>query len=215
MIINPNNIKVVLFDFDGTIADTLTLGLEVFNERAKAHGYQTIASREELEYYRNMNARKIIEALGISFIKLPLIVSDLRKRLGKKIQRAEPFQDIVPVIKELSKSHKLGIVTSNSRRNIDVFLSKYDLDGEFIYFSTGIRLFGKSNRLKRLLASKELRPEEVVMIGDETRDVEGARKCGIPIISVSWGFQAREALQQMSPDFLIDHPKELLDILSG
>ena len=211
--IDLHKIKAVLFDFDGTLANTLTLGLEVFNDYAKTHGYKEVNSQDQLEQYRSMSTLKIIESMGISLIKLPFIVSDLRKRMAEKIHLVEPVGNIVPVVKALAKRYTLGIITSNSRHNVDIFLRRHNLTNEFQYFSTNIKLFGKSKRLKRFLASEKFDPEHVVMIGDETRDIEGARECGISIISVSWGFQTFKALNQMRPDFLARHPNEIQEIL--
>ncbi|WP_185154362.1 HAD-IA family hydrolase [Fulvivirga sp. M361] len=212
--IDSCKIKAVLFDFDGTLANTLTLGLEVFNNYAKTHGYKEVNSQDQLEQYRSMSTLKIIESMGISLIKLPFIVSDLRKRMGEKIHLVEPIGNIVPVVKVLAKRYTLGIITSNSRHNVDIFLNRHNLTDEFQYFSTSIKLFGKSKRLKRFLAREKLDPDHVVMIGDETRDIEAARKCGVSIISVSWGFQTFSVLNQMQPDFLVSHPHEIQEILT-
>jgi phosphoglycolate phosphatase len=52
-----------------------------------------------------------------------------------------------------------------------------------------------------------------VYIGDSEVDVETARNCNIPCIAVSWGFRDREELQTAGADYMINHPKELLDLV--
>lgn len=66
-----------------------------------------------------------------------------------------------------------------------------------------------------LLRKYGIRPEETIYVGDETRDIEAARKTNIEIIAVSWGYNSKQLLEKQKPDFLIDKPRQLVDILEG
>ncbi len=57
--------------------------------------------------------------------------------------------------------------------------------------------------------------EEVIYVGDETRDIEAAKKINSKVIAVSWGFNTKEALARHNPDFLIHQPSELLDVMGS
>jgi len=59
-----------------------------------------------------------------------------------------------------------------------------------------------------------LPPEEALIVGDSTTDIECGRRAGILTCAVTYGFRSREELTEAEPDFLIDHPKDLLPILS-
>ncbi|HLB58081.1 MAG TPA: HAD hydrolase-like protein, partial [Gammaproteobacteria bacterium] len=54
---------------------------------------------------------------------------------------------------------------------------------------------------------------ETFYIGDETRDIQAAKKNHIYSIAVTWGFNNKKVLAAEKPDFLIDNPKELLAVL--
>ncbi|PSB03825.1 HAD family hydrolase, partial [Merismopedia glauca] len=56
-------------------------------------------------------------------------------------------------------------------------------------------------------------PAKVIYVGDETRDIEAARKSKIKAIAVCWGFNFREILAKYKPDFLIDRPSQLLEVV--
>jgi phosphoglycolate phosphatase len=58
-----------------------------------------------------------------------------------------------------------------------------------------------------------LSPEEIVYVGDETRDIESAKKIKIKVIAVSWGFNSWEVLAKYKPEFLIDKPTELIEVM--
>jgi phosphoglycolate phosphatase-like HAD superfamily hydrolase len=75
---------------------------------------------------------------------------------------------------------------------------------------SGLALFGKGRVIQRLLRRHHLNPEDVIYVGDETKDIEAARKIGIKVISVSWGYNSSQALAAEHPDFLIYRPEELL-----
>lgn len=208
------NISTIFFDFDGTIADTLELGVAVSNSIAEKYGYKKISDKQELELYRNLSTQKAIKTIGISYLKLPIVANAFRKELAKQVHKLKPIDGIKEVIKELSKSYKLGIVTSNSQENIENFLDRYEIKECFQYISTGIRLFQKNKTLKSILTTTDLEPNQVLLVGDETRDIEAAEKCGLTVISVSWGFHTRAVLEKFNPDYLIDHPNQLLDLLA-
>jgi len=60
----------------------------------------------------------------------------------------------------------------------------------------------------------KLDKNNVIYVGDETRDIRSARKSQIPIVAVTWGFNATEILSQHQPDYLVDHPSELLGAIA-
>ena len=61
----------------------------------------------------------------------------------------------------------------------------------------------------------KLTPEEVIYVGDETRDIEASKTIPIKVIAVSWGFNSAEALAKQNPDFLIQKPSELLKVMGN
>jgi len=97
-------------------------------------------------------------------------------------------------------------------------LTKCDVKNRFIdnslfdFISGTSPLWGKAQHLKRLLKEHKLPKQEVIMVGDELRDIEAARQCGIKIAAVSWGYNSHEALEEAKPDWLLEHPKELLKL---
>jgi phosphoglycolate phosphatase-like HAD superfamily hydrolase len=68
--------------------------------------------------------------------------------------------------------------------------------------------------INRFLKQANLTPEEVIYVGDETRDIEAAKRSQIKMIAVSWGFNSKTVLAEHNPDFLIHHPNELIQVIS-
>ncbi len=199
-------IKYVIFDFDGTIADSFSAVLEIYNELSSKYGYEKIKEPEE---FKLKSSKQIVKDFNIPSTKLPFFVKKVLTKLGDK--NVELFKDIEGVLIELKKKYNLAILTSNLRKNVDKILkTKIDL---FDSIQTGSKLFGKNKLLEKFLKSHNLEPEDVVYVGDETRDIKAARMCGIKIISVAWGFNSKAALQKENPDYLITEPHQILDVL--
>ncbi len=207
-------LKVIIFDFDGTIADTLDALVTIANSLAVKFNFKQITP-EELAVLRNLNSRQIIQKSGISLLQIPFLVKRVKSELKQQIQHLSTIPGIKEALIELNnQGHRLGIITSNSTDNVTAFLQKNELEDLFDFIHSGITIFGKTRIINNFLKQENLQPEEVIYIGDETRDIEATKKAHVKVIAVSWGFNSREVLAAENPDFLIDHPSELLEVIA-
>jgi phosphoglycolate phosphatase len=206
-------VKVIIFDFDGTIADTHDALVHITNRLAKEFGYKPV-DRDELELLKNLSSREIVKRSQIAPIVIPFLLKRVKMELGKEIRDLKPVLGMKAALFELKKQgYQLGIVTSNHQDNVSVFLEKNNLQSLFEFIHTGSSLFGKHKILDRILKQYHLRTDEVVYIGDETRDIHAAQKSNIKAIAVAWGFNSPSVLAQHQPDCLIYHPQELVESL--
>lgn len=208
-------IKVIIFDFDGTIADTLNAIVSITNRLAAQFGHKPI-SQEELVQIKNLSSRQIIKQSGISIFKFPLLVGKVKAELNSEIQTVKPFLGIKEALIEVkSEVDRVGMLSSNSKENIVAFLEMNGLQDLFDFIYTGATLFGKSKVIKELLKQEKFKPEESVYVGDETRDIEAARRSRTKAIAVSWGFNSKEVLAAQNPDFLVHQPSELVEVIKS
>jgi phosphoglycolate phosphatase len=205
--------KVIVFDFDGTIADTVDALVTIVNRLALEFGYIQITP-EELALLRNFTSRQIIKYSGISLFKIPFLLKKVKGELKHKIQELKPIAGIEEALIELhNHGYKLGIITSNSQENVTAFLKNHQLEEYFEFIYSGVTIFGKTTIINNVLKQKNLTTESVIYVGDETRDIEASKKANIKVIAVNWGFNSPEALAKQNPDFLINHPRELLAVI--
>ncbi|HEY9705312.1 MAG TPA: HAD-IA family hydrolase [Allocoleopsis sp.] len=206
--------KVIIFDFDGTIADTLPAIVMITNRLAPQFGYQT-TTPEVLSRLKNLSPQEIIKSSGISWLKLPFLLKKVTKELAKEISNLSPIFGMKSALIELKKQgHILGIVTSNSTQNVNDFIRVNFEHNIFDYICAGIAVFRKNKTINQLINKHNFSHQDVIYVGDETRDIEAARKSKIKIISVSWGFNSSEILATKKPDFLINDPQELITIIN-
>jgi phosphoglycolate phosphatase len=200
--------KVLIFDFDGTICDSYLASMKVINALADEYAYRKM---DETEFgpMRDLSMQIVLKSLDITSIKLPFIVRRIRKELNKEIDHLPIFDGMKEALSALKgKGYALGILTSNSEENIMRFLKNNNIEHfDFIY--SGSSLFGKDKVIKNLLKNIKADTKSAIYIGDETRDIEGARGAGIPMIAVTWGFNSRTVLESFHPDHVIDSPLEL------
>ncbi len=207
--------KVIIFDFDGTIADTVDALVSIANRLAVEFGYVQITP-QELALLRNLTSREIIKYSGISLFRIPFLLKKVKGELKNKIQEFKPIPGIQEALIDLQNhGYKLGIITSNSKENVTAFLKNNELDNLFDFISSGVTIFGKTTIINNVLRQKQLKPQAVIYVGDETRDIEASRKANIKVIAVTWGFNSQKVLAQQNPDFLIHQPNELLEVIKS
>ena len=205
--------KLVLFDFDGTIADTFYPLINVSNKLSKEFGYKKIKS-SDISKLRSKHAYDVLRYLDFPLIKTPFIVKRVRLELSKKIKNFKTVKGIKKWVLELSKNnYKLGILTTNSNNNVTEFLKRNNLDVfDFVYSGTSI--FGKNRMIQRILRIYNLKPESIIYIGDEIRDIEAAKKANVDVIAVRWGYNSKKILKKQKPDFFVDKPEDIIKVLN-
>lgn len=186
-------IKVLLFDFDGTIADSFASFIEIAGKLAKKHNFPPLPL-EELEKFRAEDPRALIKQLKIPFYKIPLLAIDMKKMQQEYIPRIHPFAGLPEVLYELKKKgFTLGILTSNGKENVKQFLKNNNLY-IFDYIHSDSSLFGKDKAIRNFLKQHTFSKEDVIYVGDEIRDIQACGKVGIKIMSVTWGFNSKQGL---------------------
>jgi len=206
-----NKKQVLIFDLDGTIADTLQTVIQIYNEQVAPRLNCKTANYEDRELLSNQPVGKLFKEYGISWYKLPFVIYLVKKHLQKQIKNIQPFPSITNSLHQLKKEYTLGIVTSNSQRNANHFLNQHQLTPLFDFVYTNRNIFGKHKTLNKLITKHQFQKSNVLYIGDETRDIHAARRAGIGMLAVTWGYLGKELLAKRNPDLLVEEPSELIN----
>jgi phosphoglycolate phosphatase len=201
--------KVIIFDFDGTLADSFPWYCRVINDVAEKYRFRRIAENE-LETVRGYDARTMIAHVGLPMWKLPLVQRHMRKRMTREIEQISLFPGIDQLLRRLNAEGViLAIVTSNSSANVHQVLGPQNV-ALIQYYACDASIFGKRAKLRKILRASGVRPDEAIFIGDEIRDLNEARAEDIPFGAVSWGFNSMESLRRNSPDELFASIDDIL-----
>lgn len=203
-----SKVKAVVFDFDGTLADTLPRTLRLFPVLAREFKFRH-ASPEELESLRSLGASEIFARLGISWWKAPLVLWRARNLLARDREPIEAFPGVVDLLRELdARGVGWGILTTNSWDLVRSTLRAWGAP-EPGWLEAGVSLAGKARRLRRLAIRFEIALGHLLLVGDEVRDVEAARRAGVGMAAVTWGYNTRQALVEASAPCLCDTVEQL------
>lgn len=202
----------LIFDFDGTLADTSNIIWDAYEHIFSKYNLKKV-KRSEVVDLKEMSARDFMKEMKISPLKIPWIVADINQHIQKNVWRINPtfvqWEAILRVLKYKQKK-ALGIVSSNTIFTINAFLENHHLN-IFDFIRTG-SLFRKHFTIKRLAKKGYVDLGDTLYIGDEVRDIQMARNAGIHIASVAWGFNSKETLLGYAPDYLLEHPEELIHL---
>ena len=201
----------IIFDFDGTIADSFDY-VTSFLERHVAKGRQlTTMERSAL---RGMTMAQMAVHLGSPKWRLPLLFVIGRRVMGKAIYDVPIFEGIGKVIEQLhAEGHELMIVSSNNSRNIRKFLKQHHLYKYFTDLYGGAGFFGKRRAIRSILRRNHVPARDAIYVGDESRDIEAAKAAEIRIIAVTWGFDQAEFLEIAQPTAVANQPQDIVRVL--
>jgi phosphoglycolate phosphatase len=222
--------KLIVWDFDGTIADSLPVAVSIFNRLAPEMGFRQL---EDVPAAREISTRELMRRHGVSLWRLPKLVRRYQAAVAEEAERLKLIAGMADLLAALAAGGvRQGILSSNHEDNIRRCLRVHGAEQHFAFIIGYPRLFGKGKALRRLVRAESgmkkgfwrfrrelfpprLTPDEVLYIGDEVRDIEAAKKAGVKVAAVTWGFHTPEFLRSGTPDYVVNDPRELLELVVG
>jgi phosphoglycolate phosphatase len=204
--------KLVIFDFDGTLADSLSWLLGISDRMADEFGFDRI-DKNQVAMLRRLDAATLLRMHHVPLWKVPFIAARFRRLMSQQIAQIAPFPGVPEMLERLACAGcDLGVVTSNSCGNVRRVLGR-KTSALLSTCQGGVSLAGKRAKLKRILHRSGIDPAQAIFIGDEIRDIEAARHAGVASGAVAWGFTEVNALKGHAPDWLFTSLDEMLSVL--
>jgi len=205
--------RLAIFDFDGTLADSLPWFRSVFQDLITRHDLAPV-SPGELDGLRGLSAREIMARLQMPMWKLPAISRDMRRR---KLAAAGEISLFSGVPKLLTDLQGLGIqaaiVSSDSEASVRLGLGP--CAALISRFACGASVFGKHHKFRRVARHLGARPSDIICIGDELRDIDAARAAGMDSGAVAWGYALPATLQAAGATHFFNSIEEMTHRLSA
>jgi phosphoglycolate phosphatase len=199
--------RAVIFDFDGTIADSLPAIIQVFEELTDRKGQYGDAQIQE---FRDLSIPELMKALKISKWRGLRLLFRGRRMLRDHLEAISVHDGMAEVIRRLhADGIPLYVISSNSTENVLHYLAHHKLHQYFDGVYGGASLLGKAPLILRVLKREKIAKTKSWYVGDEMRDVTAARAVGLNIASVTWGYNTHAALATKQPDVIVDTADEL------
>lgn len=197
--------STLIFDFDGTLADSFELVAEVAHELTGAR----LRTPDELEVLRRLPLLKAVRFMGVSWWMVPKLLIVFRKRMFDRMHQVKPYPGVATLLSELhNDGHHLLVMSSNREANVRACLRAHNLEHYFggVYHGS---VFYKAYALRKILKQNKQSPVTAYYIGNEVMDVRAAQRVGMKSIAVTWSGQDRENLKQAGPTNLVDTPEAI------
>lgn len=200
----------IIFDFDGTLADSLPIVIDIAKKSLNIE-----LNNNQIERLRNMSAKQVLKEVRIPIYKVPSLLIKGRPLLQKRMGDVKVFSGLSKVVKTLfNDDYRLYVVSSNSVGIINRFLGDNNLRQYFSGVYGNVGIFSKAQALKKVMKREGFSVENSVYVGDEVRDIEAAKKIKMSIISVTWGYNGKKVLSSYEPDYLAESPSDLLKFIN-
>jgi len=208
--------EYVIFDLDGTIADSQE-GI-LYSFRLTLDEIGVAASDEELRQTIGPPLEESFRSLGIEGDSLEAVVDRYRDFYAKfGVQRAQLYEGVFETLRVLDESGvRMGVATA---KRVDFAHEMLDLLGVSTFFRTvsGVSMDDTLTTKKQVLNEvlEYFRPphkRRVWMVGDRKQDVLASIFHGVVPIGVLWGYGSRDELDTSGAEFIIDDPRELLEL---
>jgi phosphoglycolate phosphatase len=204
--------KLIIFDFDGTLADTIPWFTSNINKVADKYEFKRI-TEEEWKVIKGYNADKLFEYLKVPSWKISMIENDLKTLMADDIHQISLFRGVDTLLKCLfDNGITLAIVTTNTYENVYQVLGPENTI-LIKYYECGVPIFEKQIKLIKVISNSGFLNAESIYIGDEIRDSEAAKKANIAFGGVSWGYNSVEVLKVHSPKEIFTNINEIIEKL--
>lgn len=188
--------RLAIFDFDGTLSDSLPWFRGVLDDIADQFGFRRI-DEEEREALRHCAPREALKRLGVPLWKLPAIATHVRELKSRaEIPLFEGARELLESLAD--EGVDLAMISSDSEDCIRRSLGP-EAARRFVHYDCSASVFGKAPKIRKAVSRFGHGPGQAIYIGDEVRDSEAAAKAGVAFGAVTWGYSSAGALKACAP----------------
>ena len=194
--------ETIIFDFDGTIADSLPIIYKTSNDILRGENRKKL-SPEDIERMKEGGIKNALKELNVSIFKFPFLILKIQLEVYNRIDEVDAFSGMIPVLRDLNDDFKLGILTNNRKKTVYKFLNQNKLDF-FDFVDDNLLLREKSKKLKKLSTEGS-----GIYVGDQVADMRAAKKANLLAIGVTWGVDEKVDLHRAGADMIVDSPGKI------
>lgn len=210
--VEHNAPPLLLFDYDGVIADSFDVYFHEFTRACSAYGFERLNSRDAFLRLFDGNLIAQLIKVGFPMRKLKRLADDFRPQMEKANSRIAPFPGMVEILRTLSACYPVMIITANSSHVVQQFLNANALHEIKGVLGSDI----ETSKVKKIRRARRNFPGcRAYYIGDTKGDMLEARRAGAIPVAAGWGWHDRERLASAHPNYIIEAQEDLLTFFGG
>jgi phosphoglycolate phosphatase len=205
---------LIIFDFDGVLADTLDDLIRFGQEVCDELGVKHVVKKDDLSNLEIMSFASFGRACEVPENLVDIFVQSCLKRFADKKSPPAIFNGLSNIVRHFSINNTIAIITTNSSQNVNAFLIEHGLD-EYVHAVYGVDIPGSKAQkitIARNAFSAGTKRESVFMVGDSLSDISAAKEASVTSIAVTWGHQSLERLLRGDPDYVVRFPQDLIEV---
>lgn len=215
--------KLIIFDLDGTLADTLQDLADAVNYALDVHGFP-IHPLESFRYFVGNGVPKLIERAVPEEKRNTEILESVKKDFSyyyniHSLDKTESYRGITDMLKLIKKMGiSTAVATNKSEEFVNAILQKLFPEFRFDAVMGGVENMPKKPDpaiVHKILSVLKIRHDEAVFAGDSDVDVHTAKNAGMKSIGCLWGFRDYNELEKAGADHIVSKPSEIVEILNG
>jgi pyrophosphatase PpaX len=215
---------MILFDLDGTLVDTTELILASFAWTFEHHLPGPLPARDALIHTFGRSLPAVLRELAVEYgngdpdvLTARMLATYRAFQLEQHDTLIKPFPGVTEMLRELrARQRRLGLVTSKREGFARRGLALFGLEALFevaIFHDDTTRHKPEPEPLLLAAGRAGLTPADVVYVGDSIHDIAAGRAAGMRTVSVLWGPFDRAVLERATPDYIVERPEDLVELL--
>lgn len=210
--------KLAIFDFDGTLFNTVDDVIINFNRALSANGFPKLTRDEYIERLGG-NIDEIV-SLILNDKNTPENVELIKKEYGKlytysKKENSKPFSNILNLLKDLERNGVLIAINSNrTTPSIKLFVEKYLSEIDFLEIeghNLGYPSKPSPCGVNKIIKKANVSLDEAIYIGDSKTDIKTAQNAGIDCVIVKWGYGNQKDYENEYILGTVDEPYDVIN----
>ena len=210
--------KLIIFDLDGTLIDTLRDIEHIFNYVLIKNGFDKKSQNFYKENIGNGLEDLLRKCLPDNFTgNFDSLSKSVRDRYKSQLNtKTKIYDGIIPVLEYLKKNKVNMAVISNKLhllavRSVETYFNSYEI--KVIGSESGFPRKPSPDSTFHMLQHFNCSASDALFVGDSIVDIKTAQIASISSVGVLWGNGTKEDFKKQKSDFILDSPKDILDIL--
>jgi phosphoglycolate phosphatase len=197
--------KLIMFDFDGVIADSLDDQSRAFVDTLHAHGLDDLATRATFLDFTETNWFEALDAAGVP----AHVVTEVEDAFGA-VPSPDLFPEMAEVVSILGAANPVVVITSSRTADVEAILLEHGVTGVVEVIGGDV----EPSKTRKIRSVRERFGESLPAwyVCDTVGDVHEARNAGAVTVGVAWGWHGEARLLRAQPDCMAKRPGDLLDL---